>query len=120
MGANAIDQIRYGSVEPNAVNPAATGPAGEMQAASATGAREAQDAVRVDVMPSAPPDDVMDAIGAAADAYDRLAAGGQHVSFELDGPSGRVQINLQDSTGRPISGLSPSDALRLAAGGSLD
>jgi hypothetical protein len=118
MGANAIDQIRYGSVQPGVVNPAAVaGSAGVNDAASAA---EAHDAVSVDVIPSSPPDDVMGAIATASEAYDRLAANGQHVSFELDAGSGGVQINLQDSKGRPISGLSPSDALRLAAGERLD
>jgi hypothetical protein len=118
MGANAIDQIRYGSVQPGVVDPAAAaGSAGVKDAASAT---HTHDAVTVDVIPSSPPDEVLDAIAAASDAYDRLAANGQHVSFELDGPTGRLQIGLQDSDGRPISGLSPSDALRLAAGERLD
>jgi hypothetical protein len=121
MGANAIDQIRYGGVQPGAVSPAgATGSVGAEEAVPATAKNGEQGAVHLDVMPSSPPDDVIDAIGVAADAFDRLAANGQHVSFELDRPTGSVQINLQDSSGRPISGLSPSDALRLAAGGSLD
>jgi len=121
MGANAIDQIRYGVGQPGAVGPAAaTGAKGADDTTSALDASEAQDAVNVDVIPTSPPDGVMDAIAAASDAYDTLAASGQHVSFSLDPPTGRVQIELQDPAGRPISGLSPSDALRLAAGERLD
>jgi hypothetical protein len=121
MGARAIDQLGYELVQ--------SGRAGQTAAAdrveatdtgSARATSGAQGAVSVDVIPSSPPDEVLDGIEAASAAFDRIAAGGPHVDFALDRPTGRVQIELQDASGQPISGLSPSDALRLAEGDSLD
>jgi hypothetical protein len=66
------------------------------------------------------PLEVLPAIARASDAYDRLAARGQHVSFEIDPATGRIAIELQDESGRPVCDLSPSDVLRLADDGNLD
>jgi hypothetical protein len=78
-----------------------------------------QDAVQMDVIPSTPPPEVMDAIATAGAAYEQLQSSGRHIHFGLD-ESGRVQIELQDLKGQPISGLTPNAVLRAAEGGRID
>ena len=70
----------------------------------------------VDTMPMSPPPEVLDAIGAAAGAYDRLAAAGQHLHFAIDPPTGKVAISVTDPAGNVRHTLSPSAALAVAAG----
>src|SRR5258708_3711810 len=76
--------------------------------------------VSLDAIPGPLPLEVLPAIAKASAAYDVLAALGQHVSFEIDPATGRVEVQVQDQNGRPIAELSPSDVLRLAEGGELD
>ena len=80
----------------------------------------AEQLVAVDAIPATPPDDVLDAIGVAANAYQQLAASGRQLHFELDQSSGKVVVELHDGNGRVLSSISPSKALEVASGGSLD
>lgn len=98
------------------VTPAKNAPA--PAAVPSTSSAQDNDAVTVDVqsVPASPPPEVSAAIQTASQAYDQLAAAGQHVKFSLDS-SGGLNIELQhdDGTTQTISG---SEALRLAGGGS--
>src|ERR1700758_980941 len=69
-----------------------------------------QQAVHVDTLPTTPPRDLYDAMAGASDAYDKLQAQGQHLHFGLD-HDGKLQVQLQDLTGRTISSVSPTDVL---------
>ena len=72
--------------------------------------------VSVDAMPASPPPEVLDAIGSAADAYDRLAASGQHLHFDVDPPTGKVTVSVTDHAGTVLRTIPPSAVLRAAAG----
>lgn len=82
------------------------------------------DAVKVDVgstgIPDSPPGEVLDAIGVAASAYDRLTASGRALTFKIDDATGKVQVQVHDSSGKVLFSVPASKALDIAAGGSLD
>ena len=75
--------------------------------------------VAVDAVPSAPPPAVLEAISAAAGAYDRLAANGVRLHFHLDDAAGRVTVQVFDLQGSVVGNLRPSQALDLATDGAL-
>ncbi len=71
--------------------------------------------VTVDMIPAAPPPEVIAAIMTASQSYDSLAASGHQVHFATDPQTGSVSIQLVGpSTSTTIS---PSKALDLASGG---
>ena len=66
-------------------------------------------------MPSSPPPEVLDAIGAAARAYDRLTSNGVHLHFHVDEETGKVAVHVYDTQGSVLGGtLAPSQVLDLA------
>lgn len=69
-------------------------------------------------MPDSPPPSVLQAISAASDAYERLAAAGQHVSFSTDPQTGELHAALESDDGSTES-ISGSEAIALAQGESL-
>lgn len=71
-------------------------------------------------IPASPPPEVLDAIGTAADAYDRLNDGGRQLHFETDPATGRLSIQVLDLDGNVTATLPPSKVLDLADGASLD
>jgi hypothetical protein len=71
-------------------------------------------------IPASPPPEVLDAIARAHEAYERLEASGRHVHFDLNEVSGRLAIELTDTSGTPLQRLSPRTVLELAAGAALD
>ena len=71
-------------------------------------------------LPESPPPEVRRAIEAASEAYDELSATGQQVHFGFDQGAQAVAVELRDLNGNPLSTLSPSDALELAAGEDVD
>ena len=71
-------------------------------------------------IPASPPPEVLDAIGRAHEAYERLEASGRHVHFDLDEVSGRLAMELTDASGTPLHRLSARMVLELAAGAPLD
>jgi hypothetical protein len=79
-----------------------------------------ESAVTVDTFPASPPPEVMDAIAVATQAADRLAADGQALHFQVDPPTGKVTIEVHDLQGNVQSTVSPSKALDIAGGGTLD
>jgi hypothetical protein len=93
---------------------------GASRAQRAAPAARADDSVRVDTIPSAPPPEVHAAMGVAADAYDRLQASGRALSFHLDDATGHLQISVHDLHGEVLFTVPPSKALDIASGGGLD
>jgi hypothetical protein len=89
-------------------------------AAPATAAQPASGSVTVDTMPSSPPPEVLDAIGAAARAYDRLTANGVQLHFQVDGQTGKVAVHVYDTQGSVLGSLAPSQVLDLATSGTFD
>jgi hypothetical protein len=83
-------------------------------------AQQRDEPVTVDTMPSAPPPEVLDAIGAAASAYDRLTAGGVQLHFHLDEQTGRVTTQVYDLHGTVLGTLSPSQVVDIATTGTFD
>ena len=71
-------------------------------------------------LPSTPPAEVLDAMGTAADAYDRLKTAGRRLHFETDPATGRLAIQVLDPDGHVLTTLPPSKVLDLADGGTLD
>ncbi|HEY5428082.1 MAG TPA: hypothetical protein VIK04_03130 [Solirubrobacteraceae bacterium] len=74
---------------------------------------------RADAVPATVPVEVLDAIGAAADAYDALHASGRRVHFGLGGPAGGLTIQMLDTDGELLGTVSPRELLDLAAGAPL-
>jgi FlaG protein len=70
-------------------------------------------------LPSSPPDEVLDAIGAAADRADELAANNRELHFEVDEDSKRVIIQVRDLDGNVIRTIPPKHALDVMSGGEL-
>jgi hypothetical protein len=71
-------------------------------------------------IPDRPPPEVLEAMGAAAHAYDRLKTAGRRLHFETDAVTGRVTVQLLDPDGNVVTTLPPSKVLDLASGGTLD
>lgn len=79
-----------------------------------------EEAVTVDTIPSSPPAEVLDAIGVASQAYDRLAANEQALHFRIDDATGKVVVEVHDPHGDVLFTVPPSKALEVASGASLD
>lgn len=95
---------------------ATTGPQASAGAAST-------DAVKVDLsssIPASPPAEVLDAMGVAAQAHDRLAAVDRGLSFKIDERTGKVVVSVHDTQGQLLFTVPASKALDIASGGSLD
>jgi hypothetical protein len=68
-------------------------------------------------IPATPPPEVLDAIGAAADQADRLAAINRELHFHTDERSGRVIVEVRDlATGDVVRTIPPSGALATLSG----
>ncbi len=83
----------------------------------------ATDAVKVDVgsgIPSSPPAEVLDAMGTAAQAYDKLAAADRGLSFRIDERTGKVIVSVHNNAGQVLFTVPSSKALDVASGGSLE
>jgi len=70
-------------------------------------------------IPAGPPPEVLDAVGAAARAYEELHAHGRELRFDLDESSNRVIVQVCDLDGNVLRTIPPSEALDLAAGAPL-
>jgi len=57
----------------------------------------------VDTIPSSPPGEVLEAMGAASDRYDSLAAENKHVGVEVVDGGGGVKVQVTDLQGNVIS-----------------
>lgn len=87
-------------------------------APGATVATAPVDSVELSV-PASPPAGVLDAVGAAADRVDSLAAQHRELHFEMDESSKRVIIQVRDLDGNVIRTIPPSKALDVMSGGEL-
>jgi hypothetical protein len=79
----------------------------------------AAESVTVDTMPSSPPPEVLDAIGAAARAYDRLTSNGVQLHFDVDEETGKVAVHVYDTQGSVLGTLAASQVLDLATSGTF-
>jgi hypothetical protein len=98
---------------------AAGGP--DFQATLATVGRSSapQDVATLDI-PASPPAAVLDAVGAAADRVDEMAAEHRELHFERDPQSGRVIVQVRDlATREIIRTIPPSEALGILSGGTF-
>jgi FlaG protein len=103
--------------------PASTPPARASASfqAKLAAARPAAPVDRVDVgVPGAPPAQVLDAVGVAADRVDALAAANRELHFERDPDTGRVIVQVRDlASGEVLRTIPPSRALDVLSGGAL-
>ena len=104
-----------GSLPPTA--PARTSsPAGNSASSSAT----TTDSVKVDMIPSSPPPEVQEAMGVAAQSYDKLHASGRGLHFKVDDATGKLIVEVHDLHGKLMFTVPASKALDIASGGALD
>jgi len=80
----------------------------------------AQDSVTVDTIPSSPPPEVHEAMGVAAQAYDKLQAEGRQMRFKVNEGTGKLVVEVHDLHGKLLFQVPASKALDVASGGSLD
>jgi hypothetical protein len=66
------------------------------------------------------PEEVLDAVAAAADRADALAAQGLELHFGLDAGPGTLRVEIRDLGGGTIRPISPAHALEVMAGASVD
>jgi hypothetical protein len=83
------------------------------------GAEPGEEAVEVNTIPASPPAELTEEFSVAARAYDELAADGRRLHFAVNRATGRVTVEVHDLSGKVLSTVSPSQALAVAAGGSL-
>jgi hypothetical protein len=77
------------------------------------------DSVKVDMIPSSPPQEVLDAMGKAAQAHDDLKQSGRELHFNVDQSTGKLTVEVHDLNGNVLFTVPASKALEVAAGGSL-
>lgn len=78
------------------------------------------DSVRVDAIPSLPPPEVLEGMGLASRAYERLRASGRELAFVTDPRTAQLTIQIQDLQGREIRAITPSEALDAASGAPIE
>jgi hypothetical protein len=86
--------------------------------AAAPAAARGADAAELSI-PAAPPVEVLEEIGAAADRAHQLWNENRELHFSKDQSSGRVVIEVRDRAGNTIRTIPPSEALDVLAGASL-
>jgi FlaG protein len=81
------------------------------------------DLARVDTvelsLPTSPPPEVLDEVGAAADRAEALAAANRELHFRIDDHTQRVIVEVRDFDGNVIRTIPPSAALDVMAGASI-
>jgi hypothetical protein len=80
-------------------------------------------AVMVDLgggIPPSPPADVLDAMGTAAQAHERLAGQDRGLGFTIDDRTGKVVVSVYNNAGQVLFTVPNVKALDIASGGSLD
>ena len=86
--------------------------------AAAPAAARGVDAAELSI-PAAPPVEVLQEIGAAADRAHHLWNENRELHFSKDAVSGRVVIEVRDRAGNTIRTIPPSQALDVLAGAAL-
>ncbi|HYZ81660.1 MAG TPA: hypothetical protein VE571_10345 [Solirubrobacteraceae bacterium] len=99
-----------------------TAPAGaeKTQSTAPSHAVQASDSVTVDTIPASPPPEVHEAMGVAAEAYDRLQDEGRQMRFKINEGTGKLVVEVHDLHGNLLFSVPSSKALEVASGGSLD
>lgn len=67
-------------------------------------------------IPATPPDEVLQQVDAAAEAYRELHARGRELRFGHDARSGQLVIEVRDLDGRVLQRIPPTEALAVASG----
>jgi hypothetical protein len=67
-------------------------------------------------IPDQPPAELLDAIDAAAEAYDRLHAAARHLHFNIDDNTGPVTVQLVDLDGTVLGTVPVRTVLDVASG----
>jgi hypothetical protein len=93
--------------------------ANKTQNAAPTDAVQASESVTVDTIASSPPPEVHEAMGVAAQAYDRLEAQGRQMRFKVNEGTGKLVVEIHDLHGNLLFQVPTSTALEVAGGGSL-
>jgi hypothetical protein len=93
--------------------------ANKTQNAAPTDAVQASESVTVDTIASSPPPEVHEAMGVAAQAYDRLEAQGRQMRFKVNEGTGKLVVEIHDLHGNLLFQVPASTALDVAGGGSL-
>jgi hypothetical protein len=70
-------------------------------------------------LPAFPPAEALDAVGAAANRVDELAAQNRELHFRKDKETGRVIVEVRDLDGNVIRTIPPSSALEVMSGAAL-
>ncbi len=111
-----------GSVQGSNATVASVRSTGRAKPASTSQGTTSTEAVKLDVrgIPDSPPPEVLDAMGTAAAAHDRLAEAGRGLSFKIDDATGKVIVTVHDTKGNVLFTVPGSKALDIASGGSLD
>ena len=78
-----------------------------------------QDAAMLSLAAAAPPTEVLDAIGAAAQRAAELRADNRELHFHKDEETGRVIVEVRNLEGNVIRTIPPSHALNIMAGAAL-
>src|SRR6476646_3617165 len=97
-----------------------TAPAATDKTHNTAPSNAAQDSVTVDTIPSSPPPEVHEAMGAAAQAYDKLQDQGRQMRFKVNEGTGKLVVEVHDLHGQLLFQVPASKALDVAGGGSLD
>ena len=97
-----------------------TAPAATDKTHNTAPSNAAQDSVTVDTIPSSPPPEVHEAMGVAAQAYDKLQAQGREMRFKVNPGTGKLVVEVHDLHGQLLFQVPASKALDVAGGGSLD
>ena len=78
------------------------------------------EAVTVDTIPASPPPEVHEAMGVAAQSYDKLQEQGRELRFKVNEGTGKLVVEVHDLHGNLLFQVPASKALDVAAGGGLD
>jgi uncharacterized FlaG/YvyC family protein len=97
-----------------------TAPAATDKTHNTAPSNAAQDSVTVDTIPSSPPPEVHEAMGVAAQAYDKLQDQGRQMRFKVNEGTGKLVVEVHDLHGQLLFQVPASKALDVASGGSLD
>ena len=104
------------------IAPAASAPVAPVRAPQAPPAGvdpPAPDAVTSDVIPAAPPPEVLAEVDAAWERTGELAAQNRELHFARDERSGRLVIEVRTLDGEVLRTIPPSEALNIMGGGTL-
>lgn len=78
--------------------------------------RPAHPPVTADVIPPAPPAEVLEDVAAAAERAEALAAANRELHFAKDPESGRIIVQVRDLDGNVVRTIPPSQALDVMSG----